>query len=112
MVRAYFAFLALSALIFAHRAFADRAIFDRTAADETLLPFVPLGLLVRPGATTLLAPPFRAAIVTMLNGSSFHAVSFAPPFSIRQMYPVYRLPNIRRCLLYVEICEEVKTDCG
>jgi hypothetical protein len=34
---------------------------------------------------------FLIAVVTTLNGSSFHSASFAPAISIRKMYPAYRL---------------------
>jgi hypothetical protein len=41
----YFAFLAFSALIFAHRAFAAREILARTEADMVRLSLAPFGLL-------------------------------------------------------------------
>jgi hypothetical protein len=63
--KTYFDFLAFSALIFAHRAFADRNIFARTAADIVLLPLVIFGLLVSPGDTAVVPPPFRAAIAPL-----------------------------------------------
>jgi len=63
-VETYFAFFAFSALIFAHRAFAARDILARTEADMVLAPFAPFGLLVRPGDTAVLAPPFRTAIAS------------------------------------------------
>jgi hypothetical protein len=61
-IEAYFAFFTFAALIFAHRALADRAIFARTEADIVLLALAPFGLLVWPGDTTAVPPPFRAAM--------------------------------------------------
>jgi len=62
----YFAFLAFSALIFAHRAFADRAIFARTAADMVLFVLAPFGLLACLGVTAAVPPPFSAAMALLI----------------------------------------------
>jgi hypothetical protein len=56
----YFAFLALSARILAHRAFVARESLARTAADIVLLAVAPFGLLVCPGVRAAVLPPFRA----------------------------------------------------
>jgi hypothetical protein len=68
-VETYFAFLAFSALIFAHRAFDVLDIFARTAADIVLLAGFLFGLLEWSADKAVFPPPFNAtmALLTAVN---------------------------------------------